>query len=58
MLKDILQEKNITQERLAKELGVSQQSISQYCNKGISKIETAKKIAKILNVPIEKIISM
>ena len=57
-IKDILVEKNISQYRLSKDSGVCQSYINGLINGKYNNptIEPLKKIAKVLNVPISKLI--
>lgn len=57
-LKELIKSKNITQEQLAKDLSITQSSISQWCI-GICrpKIKYIKKIAQLLNVSVEEVLN-
>lgn len=57
-LKKLLKDHHITQENVAKKLKVHQTLISQWCcGKGKPNIFHLQKLAKILDVPVEKILA-
>ena len=48
---------NVTQRELANKLGTTQQSISRWASgKGVPKTTDLPKIAKALNVPVERVV--
>jgi transcriptional regulator with XRE-family HTH domain len=56
-LRKLRKKRNITQTRLAVELGISQEAISGFENKGTSiRIEYLKKMAKFLNTTVDYIL--
>jgi DNA-binding XRE family transcriptional regulator len=57
-LSGLLQEKGITQEELARELGKSRQAVSLYCNKTEPDFETLVKIAVYLGVTVDYLVGM
>ena len=57
-LSGLLQEKGITQEELARELGKSRQAVSLYCNKTEPDFETLVKIAVYLGSTVDYLVGM
>lgn len=56
-IKNLRKKKNLTQKKLAEELGVTYQAVSKWENgKNIPDIETLKRISKIYNVNVDEII--
>ncbi len=55
--KGILRDKGITQKEVAKQVGLSEQTLSKFANGKVDiGYKKARKIAKILNVPMEELI--
>ncbi len=55
----VRKKKNLTQKELGNKLGVTQQTVAQYENGArIPKLETLKKIASALDVPVEDILGL
>lgn len=54
--KEILKDKNITQSELASRVGLSQQSISAWCNGTAPKIRHIGVVAQALDVSVEDIL--
>lgn len=58
-LKDILQERQMSQSELARKTGISRQNIYQYANgKTVSSLENLVKISKALNVSTDYLLGL
>ena len=55
-LKDLLKNSNITQHELAQRIGVSQQSVSAWCNGAAPKTRNIGTVARALDVSVEDLL--
>jgi len=56
-IREVLQQKNMTQQELANQLGVSKVTVSYWCNnQTVPSLETLKKISTLLKVKLTELI--